>query len=258
MNQSMKNLKANTMEQKTIPGIMYVKNKLWILIIMSATLMVTAVFSGCKKNHDKKPQCEITSVISPLLGDTYLLLYDINKQLKRVTFGANIITYEHTPGRTIVTSLQAATFLSKTIITLNPSGLAINERIENNDTGTDWVNNAYEYNGEELIKSTQTTSAGGNPDIVTYTWANQNMRSATSIAGTTVYDYYTDKPRQAGDFLSLVQLIQGYEIYRTKNLIKNYGGSIFSYEFGSDGNISSVKVTSGTSTSFIDYLYQCN
>ena len=51
MNQSMINLKANTMEQKTIPGIMYVKNKLWILIIMSATLMVTAVFSGCKKNY---------------------------------------------------------------------------------------------------------------------------------------------------------------------------------------------------------------
>jgi hypothetical protein len=251
-------LNANTMEQKILPEILNVKNKLWILIILFVTPTLTVIFPGCKKNTDKKTQCEITSVSSPLLGDTYLLTYDINRQLKRVTFGANISTYEYTPDKTTVTNLQSGVFQSKTVITFNSSGLALNVRSETNTTGTEWTNDAFEYNGVELAKSTTTSSAGGTPGIVTYTWVNQNMRSATSPAGTSVYEYYTDKPRQAGDFLSLVQLIQGYEIYRNKNLIKNFAGSDFIYEFGSDGNISSVKVTSGTNISFLDYQYQCH
>jgi hypothetical protein len=66
-----------------------------------------------------------------------------------------------------------------------------------------------------------------------------------------------DKPTQTGDYLSIVQLLNGYETLRTKNLLKTYSQVNFVYNFRPDGNISSV-VTDTNNQIFFEYDYECN
>jgi hypothetical protein len=52
--------------------------------------------------------------------------------------------------------------------------------------------------------------------------------------------------------------LQGYEIYRNKNLLKTIAGTSLNYEFGTDGKISSLSATTGANETFINYEYQCD
>jgi hypothetical protein len=229
-----------------------------ILITTTLVLGITGIFNGCKKDTDIKPVCRIINVSFNPSGGPFNLSYNSDGKISRAITGTNVTTYTYTGNTTIVTLFDAGTFNNKKIITMNAAGLATNIRTENNIAGTDWLNDAFEYNGEEISRSTHTASTGGSPTITTYTWSNHNLVSETLGSITTTYDYYTDKPRQNGDFLSLLQLIGGYEVYRNKNLLKSFNGTIFTYNVGTDGNISSAELTSGSSVSFIDYQYQCN
>lgn len=229
-----------------------------ILITAALSLFITGIFSGCEKNNDTMLMCRIIASASPSTGIVTHLSYNSDGKLNSATAGTTTATYEYTGNTVTITTMSSGTFLSKRIATLNAAGLAINVRTESNSTGTIWSNDAYEYSGEELIKSTNTSSTGSSPVVSTYSWFNQNL--ITSITGSTIspIDYYTDKPRQNGDYLSYAQLIQGYEIIRSKNLVKALTGSTFTYEFSSDGNISSVAFSSGNNTTTLNYQYECN
>ena len=93
--------------------------------------------------------------------------------------------------------------------------------------------------------------------VTTYTWVNQNLVLLTTDASSQVFGYYSNKLRQTGDYLLLVQQLQGYEIYRNKNLFKSLDAVNLNYEFGTDGRINSLSVTSGATENFIIYEYQC-
>ncbi|MDP4265753.1 MAG: hypothetical protein Q8941_24760 [Bacteroidota bacterium] len=229
---------------------------LFLLAILM--LIMTGIFTGCKKSNDKKTSCKISTITPVPTGTALQLSYNSEGRLSRVVSGTSVLTYEYTDNTTIVTALNADTLNSKTIVNLNPAGLAINVRVETDASGANWNNTFYEYNEDELAKSTFTISTGGRPVISTYGWSNHNMVSSTTDTTTTNYGYYTDKPRQSGDYLDLVQQLQGYEIYRTKNLVKSISSAVITYEFGSDGKINSLQATTGTTSSFLDYQYQCN
>ena len=228
--------------------------------ISAAVVLILAIgtFNSCKKNNDKKPDCKISALSSPTSTARNTLSYDANGKLSRLISGGSFTSYSYSGSTTIVTTLDSGKFSSRTTISSNDAGLAINVRTESDETGTTWNNGFYEYNGEELIKSTSTSSVGGPPVITTYTWNNHNMVSSTTDTTTTVYGYYTDKPRQIGDYFLLVQMIQGYEIVRNKNLLKSVATSTLAYDFGADGKITTLSVISGNSTTFLDYEYQCN
>ncbi len=81
---------------------------------------------------------------------------------------------------------------------------------------------------------------------------------ATAGPTTTVYDYYTDKPEQSGDYFSFFQSIQGGETIRNKNLVKSATGVAFNYAFDADGNISSLELAGTNSVAVLTYTYQCN
>jgi hypothetical protein len=221
-------------------------------------LALTGINTGCKKSNDKKASCQLSSASSATAGNAYVFLYNNEDKLIRTTLNSNLVTYDYSGNTTVVTSLDSGKFFSKSTVTNNSDGLAINVRTDYDLAGTMWSNTFYEYTGTELSRSTFTSSAGGNATVNTYTWSNQNLIASKQDTSISTLEYYIDKPRQTGDFLSLIQFIQGYEIYRTKNLLKSLTGSNLIYVFGTDGKINSVEVVSGTTTSILDYQYQCN
>jgi hypothetical protein len=189
------------------------------------------------------------------------LSYNSDGKLSTNSHGTFITTFSYSPNTVIETTTNGGVFGSKKTITLNANGLATNVRTENNVTGTLWDNTLYEYSGTELIKSTNTNSAGDPVAISAFTWSGGNLASITSGSSTSVLAYYTDKPAQTGDYFSLIQLTFGFQIYNVKNAIKSSvsGSSTtsFIYSFDNDGKIASVSVT-GNSTTTFNYQYQCN
>ena len=235
-----------------------------ILIVVVLIFVVTGVFTECKKNNDEKKTCRLTTANFPRTNIVYQLSYNSNGKLSSVTIGDTVTTYTYSGNTTIATSFESGTFIRKNILTLNDAGLTANIRTEIDITGNNWHNKAYEYNGVELIKSTLTFSTGTSSSVTTYTWSNGNMVSVTSASVTNILDYYLDKPNQGGDAFNqspflVYQFIQGYEIYRTKNLLKSIAGETFAYDFRPDGNISSVRAISGNANdTIVKYEYQCD
>lgn len=181
------------------------------------------------------------------------------KIISLVTSNGVSQTYDHLPNTTVITSFNSGVFSSKKTVTLNAAGLAANEKTELNSSGTDWTNDAYEYNGEELIKQTSTRATDNIQNITTYTRFNNNVISQTAGSGTESLEYYPDKPRQNGDYLDFFQLIADYDFFRTKNFLKTFGNSTLIYDFGTDGNIAALTITSpGGAPGTINYQYECN
>jgi hypothetical protein len=236
-------------------------NKLFLMAVL-----ITAVLASCKKDSTPAPICRIITV-SPVSSDvgapTYNFSYNSEGKLssRSNSSSGSVTTYSYSGNTVIATSTNGGVFQSKKIITLNANGLASNVKAEYNETGTSWDNTLYEYSGTELIKSTQTSSAGDPADVTTYVWSGGNLTDKIG-SYTVTFSYYTDKPAQTGDDFSLVQLENGYEVYRLKNAVKSYlvGSTIvsYSYSFDTDGKIASIAITTGTTTSTDDYQYQCN
>ena len=261
--------------KKTLPGAGKISPKKWastiadlsstykIIITGCLILIISGTFSACKKSNDKKPACSIIAASIPSVGTLFNFLYNSNGKLTRISADRNFTTFDYPTDNTIIaTTVDSGRFQSKKIINVNAAGLATNVRIENNVAGTEFTNDSFEYNGEELTRSTSTSSFDATSRITTFTWFNGNMVTITS-GGTIIEsrEYFTDKPRQIGDFFSFNQFVQGFETVRTKNLVKftsQSSGINFTYEFGADNNISSVKAALSNGVSaFQDYQYEC-
>jgi hypothetical protein len=168
-----------------------------ILFNTAWTLLIAASFGACKKNNDKKPVCRITAFT--IAGQVYQISNNSEGRIIGLTGGSQSITYDYFGDTTIVTSLDSGVFSSKATI-LNAAGLATNVRKENNHSGTDWTNDSFEYNGDELSKQTSTRSADTSRSITTYTWFNHNMISETIGSSTTLLKYYIKKPLKNGNY----------------------------------------------------------
>jgi hypothetical protein len=232
-------------------------------ILFSAVLIlgITVSFSGCKKNDDtvKKPVCRFLTETIVGTGPSLRFSYNNDGKVSRIVVNNGTVhafTYEG--NITTIITVDSGAFRSRAIVTNNDAGLATNVRTEQDAAGTVWSNTKLEYNGEELAKSTNTSSTGSTPTITTYSWSNGNLVSETSGSGTINYEYYTDKLWQMGDYWSFVESIEGFEIVRNKNLLKSLPtNTLLTYDFGLDGNITSLKINSGSSVNFIDYEYEC-
>jgi uncharacterized protein with porin-like fold DUF4595 len=232
------------------------------LLPASVALITIILFAGCKKNNETRSDCKIVAVTSTNGSPNYLS-YSTDGKLASDSSGNSVTTFVYSDNTVTGTTNTSGAFSSKAIITLNANGLASNVRTEYNTAGTNWGNALYEYNGTEIVKVTNTSSSGGTPSITTITWSNGNPTSISSGSAVSILDYYTDKPYQQGDYLYLAQLLEGYTIYRSKNLLKSIvtGSTLttFTYSFDTDGNISMMTVSSGnTATTVLIYQYQCH
>jgi len=235
-------------------------NKLFLMAVL-----VTAVLVSCKKDSTPDPICRIITVtLVPVSGKDQIYNFTFNSdgKLSSRSDTTSITTFAYSGSTVIATTNNAGVFASKGIFTLNANGMASNVRTETNVAGTNWYNQAFEYSGTEVIKSTYTSSVGGVPTVNTINWNGGNLVSVAS--GSTIIttvEYYTDIPAQTGDYLNLAQQNEGYEIYRTKNAVKSLisGSNIsnFSYSRDPGGKITSMVLTSGSASTY-NYQYQCN
>lgn len=227
-------------------------------ILASLVMATTGTFIACKKNNNKKKNCELVEANIPGSGDI-LFSYNSDGKVSKAGIGVGSVnTFSYKGDSVIVLNTDSGVFQSKNTYAINSAGLATYQRTEYDQTGTNWTIVNYEYNSDELSKSTTTSSSGVAPTVSTYTWFDHNMVAQTSGTTTTVYEYYTDKPEQSGDYLAFTQLIQGATIVRNKNLLKSITGSTFNYAFNSDGNISALEITGTGSAAVFNYTYQCN
>jgi hypothetical protein len=227
---------------------------LWIVLLATA-------LAGCKKNSEIKTAaaCRIIGMRDTVNNNTNELTYNSKGKLSNLTQGSLITTYDYADNKVIITQTDGGTLISRTTAVLNSAGLAVNVYVETPRTGVAWRNILHEYDGQQIARSTETT-AGGHPAVITtYQWSNGNLVSAITGTDTANYGYYLDKTSQPGDYLSIGQMLQGYEEIRTKNLFKNIDDDTFSYGFGPDGKISSIKSIFGGVAAFeYQYQYKCD
>lgn len=219
-------------------------------------IVIVIIFCyGCKKDsNDITNTCRLISVITPSANDTFHISYNNEGKINSVTFKTIVSNFFYSGNTTTITKVINGLYSGRTVVTNNANGLAINVKTEFNAAGTEWTNTTYEYNGEELFRSTSTHSGGGEPSVTAYAWINHNLVSMTTGSTTEIMEYYTDKPSQEGDYFSLLDFLQGYDIYRTKNLLKSIYGEELTYEFRADKKISSF---SSNSVIAIRYDYEC-
>jgi hypothetical protein len=230
-----------------------------ILFATATIILFVACFTSCKK-HDIDPankdrKCLIQTLAAST-GEVDHFLYNSEGKPLVLTFNDRTITYSYSGNTIITTQFLGQNFFSRTTVTVNSAGLAIMVKNQGS-VATNWDSTSYEYNGEELIKSTLFRPYSP-PQITTYNWLDHNMVSSTVNGTTASYTYYTDKPIQAGDYFSLLGLFNGYEYIRNKNLLRSADITPFNYEFDSDGRISSLSVGSGSNQLIINYAYDCN
>ena len=228
-------------------------------------LFSTVILNACsKKNSAANKNYRIITVNYPA-GILYNFTYTVDGKLRTVTYGNYATIFEYYPNHVVSTTFYSGIFNKKETITLNSTGLATNVRLEPGPSGETWGNFIYEYNGEQLIKRTFTSSTAGTPTVLVYNWTNGN-NSSQYIDGKLFiqYEYYTDNGIQTGELNYLKQqFINGYEVLRNKNLTKvsTYStGSkeYFTYAFDAAGKITTATFQAGTTIINYNYQYQCN
>lgn len=228
------------------------------LIVITSFILF---FAGCKKD-DSTPQstCKITNLVTA--NGVFAIAYNSNGTISSITAKTAVTTYSYNGNTITETVTNSGQLIGKLIVTVNSAGLATNVRTESADE-TQWKNVAYEYAGNQASKSTSTDSGGGGADVTTFQWSEGNLVSITEDGDITNATYYTDKSFQSGDYISLTQLIQGYEVFRNKNMVKSIsddtGVTNITYAFDGDGKVTSLTEDDGTNDPIPYGLsYQCN
>ncbi|MBC7936185.1 MAG: hypothetical protein H7Y86_12620 [Rhizobacter sp.] len=226
------------------------------LLVLSAGIFLP----GCKKDNDDAGSCRIITV-TPSAGNGFNFTYNSSGKTETMTNGNSLTVFSYGGNVIISTTTVNGNFSSKRIATLIANGFAANVKTETSADGSTWYKDTYEYNGTELIKDTYTNSQNVVPEVTTVGWSGGNLVSTTREGVTTHIEYYTDKPSQTGDYLALMQMIQGYKVYNTKNVIKSLitGTTITSFDYTyEEGKITALKFNGDGTIINYNFQYQCN
>lgn len=234
------------------------------LIILISTYFAIGLVS-CTKNNSQNPPpafgCKVASITNTGYQPTYIT-YRADGKIDKMTYDDELRTFSYNGNSLTVLTTKGGAFDDRKTITLNANGMPVNVRGDYNETGTEWYNDAFEYNGREVSKQVLSDSYSSNSDIITYTWANGNLVKQQSPAyGTTVYEYFLNKNYSEGDFFYIDQfLYDSYQFVFNKNILKssktgNYPIDLFYYTYDADGNINSFKEDNSNPTTL---AYKCN
>jgi hypothetical protein len=228
------------------------------------TIVTSLLLAGCGKHNStpKKTNCHINNI--SVEGTSYVINYNADGKIKTMANSDNYIwNYTYTGNTIMIIETQGGTFLCKFTIQLNNSGLPISYFAEPDQSGTNWTKYDYEYNGSALSKET-ITDVSGIIKIVNFTFDGNNI-----VLGDNgfAFDYYTDKRQQPGDYLEYSQLLGSgdgfvFNCFLNKNLMKSFRDQTgetasFTYDFDSDGKITSMTIFYGSSPKQVVYQYEC-
>lgn len=239
-------------------------------VVFTCACFLLLIVSSCRKdstgdgngNNGAGFNCRITEASFTGIN-SYKFIYNEDGKLSEAHSGDTSISYSYTPGSTVVTTLYAGVFHTKITVLLNNEHKVTNTRIDYNTAGTSWQNYDYQYENNLISKTVLKAAGTSNSVTSVFQWQNGNIKSVTSTntsgnTHTTLFNYYTDKPKLVGDYISFVELLQGYHIYTNKNLIKSIDDTRYVYDFAADGNISSLKVINAGGELFSGhYQYEC-
>ncbi|MBS1603735.1 MAG: hypothetical protein JST42_13785 [Bacteroidetes bacterium] len=226
------------------------------------------VLAACRK-HDTPPPPPPSCLISDVFhtgftnaGATKFTYDSQGRILRSVESDSILTTFTYAADSVVANTTVNNAFVLRTITHNNKDGLATSLRATYNAEGTLWYHLTYEYNGQQVIRSSFTASTRPDTQITTFTWSGGNMVSLTSVSDTNSttekWEYYTDQPRQQGDASFFDQFTGGFEIIRNKNLLKSRDGVAYTYEFIHDGKIGAVTGRDSIGDIFISkYDYDC-
>lgn len=239
------------------------KRKNFSSVVVFAVLIALCSFK-CKKDDVQSVipgLCRISTVTnagySPIT-----ITYRNDGKINSMAYEDVLHSYTYSGNTVIILTTENGAFDRRKTITLNSDGLPLNVRGDYNQLGTEWYNDAFQYNGKEVFKRIESDSYSSATETITYTWANGNLVKEQSASyGTTTYTYYTDKTIRDGDHFYYEQLISdGYQYVCNKHLLKSAKSNsspedIFYYTYDADGKITSYKEDNRQPAS---YAYKCN
>jgi endo-1,4-beta-mannosidase len=231
-----------------------------LLSILSIIILCWTSYS-CKKESEKKPYCRITKLI---FNDSreYDIKFGDNEKISAIEVMPDklVSSYKYENGKTIITVNLNGNFQYRLIVTTNSKGFATNVLAEENQAGTIWYNQAYTYEGNRVVNN-KLTDNGGNSDDVNYIWEDGNISTIVEENDIYEYEYYADKKFQLGDWRDIQQLLSGYKLYETKNLLQSYEyngkTTVYTYQFDDEGKIVQAKSTNSNNTSTFKLEYDC-
>ena len=235
--------------------------------IFSAILILTLI--SCSKS-DKTPggtavkNCKIiaASIVSGTganLG-TYTFQYNSDGKLTgSLSKGAytDTVSYSYS-GNMIFRSVAAGPNSSVDTIALNNTGFILHDK---EVVGSSVYKSDYVYDGSGQLSSFTQQQNSYPPISVSYVFTNgdNTLISSGSAMDTLVYDI--SKMAVNGNLDQFNQLLYlGAYYVRNKHLLiaEKHGTSVaYSYQFDSNGNISSIKMTVGNNSATINYTYSC-
>lgn len=240
----------------------------------SALLALSLFLLSCSKsqnNDDNQPQPPASDPFANCLViqtdrdgfQSHYFEYDAQKRLVRHQYSdyENILTYN---GNTVINTqtYNGAPHYKRTI-TVNAQGFATNIKVEY-PNGT-WTNEAYEYDGDRLVKKSTHTHSNATLKHTTYQWMDGNMTAETAPNGDmTTYTFNTDELFQQGENAGIGELELGYKTVRNKNRVKTTKSpsgttTTYGYSEDSEGKITRKQVTSTSGANYAETIkYKCN
>ena len=229
-------------------------------------------FISCSKTNKTTPapvippvkNCKIiaASLVSGTVDTVgkYTFTYDsagrLSGSLYRSTY-SDTVSYSYI-GNRIFRSVAAGANSSVDTITLNSAGLMVQDKevVGNSVYMTNYV---YDANGE---LSTYTQQQNSYPPVSSsYTFNNGDNTLISSTSGSDTLTYDSSKPSVNGNldqFNQLLYLGAYYVINKHLLISESHGTSTtYTYQFDSNANISSLKMTTGANSVTINYTYSC-
>lgn len=238
------------------------------IVALSAFLIFNSTFSSCKKENDKQASCKLVKVTQKNGNNTAVINITYNNEEKIATIGtasplgnsSKLFTYTGNNINIVTTTSSGS---RRDSVTLNANGRPSNIRSFGDMSGMSWTNQAFEYNGTQLVKVLHSDNSSSTPSTSVATYNNGNMVSLVTGALVSVLEYYTDKNNQVGDYLEFAHtMTYGVSIYPNKNLVKSIGSgneqTQFVYDFDADGKITKAIISAGNNSTVLTYEYQCN
>jgi hypothetical protein len=231
------------------------------LSVLSIMIICWTIHS-CKKESEKEPSCRISRLIFNNSKE-YNIKYGDDGKISAIEVMPDklVSSFKYENGKTIITYVLNGKYQLRLIVTPNNRGFATNVLAEEDEAGTTWFNQAFTYEGDRVVNNKMTDYVG-NLEEVDYIWDDGNISTIVEENDIYNYKYYTDKKFQAGDWRGIQQLLSGYKLYESKNLVQTYEyngkTTVYTYKFDEAGKIVEAKSTNSNNTSIFKVEYECN